>query len=244
MKHMHEYMEAIQSLINGLPQSNLVNWFAIDSNGEVYGFRYKPKYYSNGWSQSVDHPECKIYEYFFGTVPEEYRRTTPEVKKMVFRTSDVEYTHIYDCNAEFEKILDFTILGDVLCALSNSGLQFVENWWVCTDSKKNTYAHEARPYIHAGSFASDARTKYLGSHLYVGHRWNYSLIQVKDIRAFMNKQAKSFVAEKAPEYATKKIPTDVAVQSIEQEITSRKYLIAKLEGEISALEIAKTILSN
>lgn len=248
MKHMHEYMEAIQSLITGLPYSNLVNWVGVDSTGEVHGFKYKPKYYSNGWSQSVDHPECKVYEYYFGTLSEEYRNTTQTVKDLVFRISDVLSTHVYDCNAAFEKALDFMLLGDVLCELANSGLGNVEDWWVCTDSKKNTYVHEDRPYLSAGIFKSHGRTKYLGSYMYIGNRsidayWPMTLIQVKDIRAFMNKQAKSFVAEKAPEYATKKIPTDVAVQSIEQEIASRKYQIAKLEGEINSLEIAKTILS-
>lgn len=243
MKNMHEYMEAIQSLINGLPNSTLVNWIAVDSTGEVHGFKYKPKYYSNGWSQSIDHPECKVYEAYYGTLSEEYRTNTPTVKYLVFRISDILSTHVYNCNAEFEKLLDFTILGDVLCGISNIERNDVEDWWVCTDSKNNTYVHEERPYLSAGIFTSDGPATYLGSHKYTGHRWNISVIQVKDIRAFMNKQVKSFVAEKAPEYATKKIPTDIAVQSIEQEIASRKYQIAKLEGEINSLEIAKNILS-
>lgn len=248
MKNMHQYLESIYSLIYGLPHSNLVNWFAVDSTGEVHGFRYKPKYYANGWSQNVEHPECKIYEYYFGALTEEYKVTLPEVKKLVFRVSDVLSTHVYDCNVEFEKHLDFMILGDVLSELSNSGLGDVEDWWVCTDSKKNTYVHEARPYIQGGTFASEGRTRYLGSHLYftygkIENSWGMTLIQVKDIRAFMNKQVKRSSTKAEPELATKVIPVDTAIASIDQQISKRKYQIAKLEAEINSLEIAKTILS-
>jgi hypothetical protein len=240
---INHFRPTIGRHVRCIPEFKQSNWIAVDLTGEIYGYQYSPKYYSNGWSQSIEHPELAVYTAYYGTI--DNFKPIENIKKYVFKKQDVIDSLGYDFE-DIVNIIDGNILFDAYKAMLDRVAVDgeLDEWWIASNDNGNTYAFDTEPYISSGRYSSNGTGYYLGNFKYLTMSWNdmwkLSRMKVQDVFHYLD--GNGFIKPKKVEMATKTVSTEDTLKYIQEAIRLREYNLVKIQGEIDSLKRAAEIL--
>lgn len=215
-----EIQELLAVKLREVKNNLRINYVAVDADGLVYGFKYKPKHYSNGWSQSIEHPECEVYDFHYGIIK---HNDTSNVNKMLFKFEDIIYTYEYDF-----KYARSLYTEDQLIKIASYGGAASDKWFA-VQPNGSYYIYPSEPFLNNGLFRVEGRSHFLNIKENLSpssNKWNRSKIKISDITEY-------FESPKEEEPADS---TADVVKYLKESIKARELNISQIQAEINAMQ--------
>ena len=214
----------------------IFNWVAVDKNGDVYAYDYRPSKDGDIW----DNPRAEGVK--LGSIgpsaygPNMWEKSRHRIENLVRFTK-------YD----FAKIafdLDLPKLFEIAKKIPASAK------WIATDANSNVFAFESDPFISGTSvLPRSGNATYIGNYKYYTGNWNLSILKVEDAINTLKQRGFSVPPRNyeapvkvVPKPAPVPKPKNDAAELIEAQIRDRQNKIESLQNEIKSLTDAARIL--